>query len=54
MFEKEMPKITEEQRKLLDEEIIDKEKFNMMNRKERRERREYLKEHRKEIKKLKF
>lgn len=51
MFEKEMPKITEEQRKLLDEEIIDKEKFNMMNRKERRE---YLKEHRKEIKKLKF
>lgn len=51
MFEKEMPKMTEKQRKLLDEEIIDKEKFNMMNRKERRE---YLKEHGKEIKKLKF
>lgn len=51
MFEKEMPKMTEKQRELLDEEIIDKEKFNMMNRKERRE---YLKEHRKEIKKLKF
>lgn len=47
LIKKEMPKITEEQRKLLDEEIIDKEKFNMMNRKERRE---YLKEHRKEIK----
>jgi len=51
VFEKEKPKMTEKQRKLLDEEIIDKEKFNMMNRKERRE---YLKEHKKEIKKLKF
>lgn len=51
MFEKETPKMTEQQRKLLYEEMIDKEKFNMMNRKERRE---YLKEHRKEIKKLKF
>mgnify|MGYP006985823312 CR=1 FL=1 len=51
MFEKETTKMTEEQRKLLNEEIIDKEKFSMMN---RRERREYLKEHRKEIKKLKF
>lgn len=51
MFEKEIPKMTAEQRKILNEGIIDKEKFSMMN---RRERREYLKEHRKEIKKLKF
>lgn len=51
MFEKETPKMTEEQRKILNEGIIDKEKISMMNRKERRE---YLKKHKKEIKKLKF
>ncbi len=51
MFEKETLKMTEGQRKILNEGIIDKEKISMMNRKERRE---YLKEHKKEIKKLKF
>lgn len=47
----EIPKMTEEQRRALNEGIIDKEKYSMMNRKERRE---YLREHKKEIKKLKF
>lgn len=49
---KEMPKIAEEQKRILDEEyILDEEKFNMMNRKERRE---FLKEHKKDKKRLKF
>lgn len=49
---KEILKITEEQKRLLDEEyILDEEKFNMMNRKERRE---FLKEHKKNNKRLKF
>ena len=49
---KEMSKITGEQRRLVDKEyILDEEKFNMMNRKERRE---FLKEHKKNKKRLKF
>lgn len=49
---KEMPKITEEQKRILDEGFeIDKEKLSMMNRKERRE---FSREHKKDKKRLKF